>query len=43
MNKLAVTVLVLALSLLTFAGAAMAERGDIGGVGVKSMSIKKLR
>ncbi|HYF76592.1 MAG TPA: hypothetical protein VD973_05650 [Symbiobacteriaceae bacterium] len=36
MKKLAITVLVLVLSVLV-SNVAMAERGDIGGVGVKSM------
>ncbi|HYF95957.1 MAG TPA: hypothetical protein VD969_27405 [Symbiobacteriaceae bacterium] len=43
MKKLVVTVLVLAVSLLAFAGVAAAERGDIGGVGVSSVGVKKLK
>lgn len=42
MKKVVITGLVLVLSLLAVVGVASAEHDDIGGVGVKSMSIKKL-
>lgn len=43
MKKLAVTALVVVLSLLVVASVAFAERGDIGGIGVKAESVKKLK
>lgn len=45
MKKLVVTALVLVISLLAVASVAMAERGDIGGIGVgiTSTSVKKAK
>ena len=42
MKKLAITALVIVVSLLVVASVASAEHGDIGGIGVRTMSVKKL-
>jgi hypothetical protein len=43
MKKIAIAALVLVLSVLALSSVALAERGDIGGVGVNSVSPNKLR
>ncbi|HWI61388.1 MAG TPA: hypothetical protein VNT75_06110 [Symbiobacteriaceae bacterium] len=43
MKKLAVTTLVMVLSLLVLTSVAFAERGDIGGIGVRTENVKKAK